>query len=147
MRILLTIIIGIWISGQISGQGVNTWTTLGMVKIQKKFDPNYGFEVDVPKPSPTVLALHDKEIEVEGYFIPLNGQIRQSHFMLSKFPESTCFFCGKAGPETAMQVFMKDNKRVAYSPEKIKVKGILKVNPTDANSLLYSLENAVLIRS
>jgi hypothetical protein len=64
--------------------------------------------------------------------------------MLSKFPQSTCFFCGKAGPETAMQVFMKDNKKVKISERKVRVKGTLLINPKDASSLLYTLENAII---
>ncbi len=65
--------------------------------------------------------------------------------MLSKYPQSTCFFCGKAGPETAMQVFMKDNKKIKISERKIKVSGTLIINPKDVNSLLYTLENATII--
>jgi hypothetical protein len=77
--------------------------------------------------------------------IPLTGQIMQAHFMFSRYPQSTCFFCGKAGPESAMQVFMKDGKKVKITERKIKVRGTLYVNPKDANSLLYSLQEATII--
>jgi len=123
----------------------STWATLSMVTFEKKYDENMGFEVEVPTVNPIVKALDGKEIEVDGYIIPLEGKVKQSHFMLSSLPVNMCFFCGKAGPETAMQVFMDQSKTVSFSDEKIKVKGILRINESDSNGLLYTLENAILL--
>jgi hypothetical protein len=125
-------------------QSKDIWFTLGMVTFETSYDPEYMLETKKPRISAVVDKLDGKEIEVEGYIIPLTGQVTQSHFMLSKFPQSTCFFCGKAGPETAMQVFMKDNKKVKISERKVRVKGTLLINPKDASSLLYTLENAII---
>lgn len=125
-------------------QSGDMWTTLGMVTFESIYDPEFMIEIKKPKISSTVEKLDGKQIEVEGYIIPLSGQITQSHFMLSKFPQSTCFFCGKAGPETAMQVFMKDNKKVKISERKVRIKGNLLINPKDASSLLYTLEDATI---
>jgi len=126
-------------------QTKNVWLTLGMVTFETSYDPEYMLETKKPRISPIVDKLDGKVLEVEGYIIPLTGQVTQSHFMLSKYPQSTCFFCGKAGPETAMQVFMKDNKKVNISERKVLVKGTLLINPKDASSLLYTLENATII--
>jgi hypothetical protein len=127
-------------------QSGDIWLTLGMVTFTGRFDPDVMMEIKIPRISPVVEALDGKEIEVEGYIIPLTGQTRQSHFMLSRYPQATCFFCGKAGPESAMQVFMKNNVKVKISERKVRVKGRLIVNPTDASSLLYTLEDAEMIR-
>lgn len=128
----------------VQAQSNDVWITLGLVTFKTTYNPELLMETKVPKISSAVEKLDGKEIEIEGYIIPLTGQVTQSHFMLSKFPQSTCFFCGKAGPETAMQVFMRDNKKVKITERKVKVKGTLYVNPIDAFSLLYTLENAVL---
>lgn len=128
-----------------SSIGQDTWKTLGMVTFTKVYDDAMGMEIDKPKVSPLVSALNGKEIRVRGYIIPLSGKISQPHFMLSRYPENMCFFCGAAGPETAMQVFMKGGKNVDYTTKKIAVKGILRVNELDAASLIYTLEEAVLI--
>ena len=117
-----------------------------MVEIEKKFQPEFGIEVMIPTVSPLTMALNGKVIEVEGYYIALTAKTAQSHFMLSRYPQSMCFFCGKAGPESAMQVFMKDNIKVPYTEEKITVKGVLSINPTNPNELLYTLTDAVLIK-
>jgi hypothetical protein len=128
----------------VNAQPGTIWATLGMVTFKKTFDQSTMVETMIPSLSPVIEKLDGTEIEVEGYIIPLTGQIRQSHFMLSKFPQSTCFFCGKAGPETAMQVFMKNQQKVKITERKVKVKGTLLVRPGDASSLMYTLENAIL---
>ncbi len=125
-------------------QSRDMWSILGMVTFQSTFNQEYMMETKIPKISPSVEKIDGSVIEVEGYIIPLTGQLTQSHFMLSKFPQSTCFFCGKAGPETAMQVFMRDNKKVKINERKVKVRGTLIVNPKDASSLLYTLEDAII---
>lgn len=124
------------------GQSKDVWITLGMVTFKSTYNPEFMMETKVPKISSSIERLDGTIIEVEGYMIPLTGQVTQSHFMLSKFPQSTCFFCGKAGPETAMQVFMQNNQKVRISERKVRVRGTLLVNPKDASSLLYTLENA-----
>lgn len=116
-----------------------------MVTFKQAYDDVYGVLVSKAEVSPIVMALNGKEIEVEGYFIPLTGKIGQSHFMLSALPQNICFFCGGAGPETAMEVYMKDGVKMEYSDEKVKVRGILNVNAKDAMSLLYTLQDAVKI--
>ena len=123
----------------------STWATLSMVTTTTNYDASFGIEVKKVKVSPIVKALDGTEVEVDGYIIPLSGKLAQSHFMLSKFSEKMCFFCGKAGPETAMQVFLAGGKKVAYSDEKIKVKGVLRINENDPSGLLYTLDQAIVI--
>lgn len=121
------------------------WNTLSMVTFERTFDPEFGIDIEKPNVSPLVTAMGGKEVILEGYIIPLTGKIKQSHFMLSKFPQNMCFFCGKAGPESAAQVFTKDAIKVAYTSEKIKVKGTLRINITDATNLLYTIEDGIVI--
>lgn len=145
VRLAITMLIAL-AATTLLGQG-GAWKSLSMVTNTKEFDINMGFEVTRTKVSPMVQMLEGKEMEVKGYFIPLTGKSEQNHFMLSKFPQDMCFFCGKAGPETAMQVFLANGKKQAYSDEKITIKGILRINTTDAYGLLYTLEDAQVIKS
>ncbi len=121
------------------------WNTLSMVTFQLQFDETFGIDVEKPILNPVVKTLEGKEIEVEGYIIPLTGKVEQSHFMLSRFPQSMCFFCGKAGPESAAQVFTKGGKKIAFTDKKIRVKGILRINVSDITNLLYTLEDGIII--
>lgn len=122
------------------------WNTLGMVTIATEYDQALGMEVQKPTVSIIAQQMDGKEVELSGFIIPLSGKLAQSHFMLSRYPQSMCFFCGKAGPETAAQVFMKGKEKVSFTEDKVIVKGILRINATDMNNLLYTLDQAELIK-
>lgn len=132
------------LSGWVMAQK-SSWAALSLVSTTTNFDAAYGIEVKKVKVSPAVKAMQGTELEVDGYIIPLTGKLAQNHFMLSKFSEKMCFFCGKAGPETAMQVFLAGGKKIPYTDEKIKVKGVLRINENDPSGLLYTLEAAQII--
>lgn len=146
---IFSIVFGFMIGGysqpDVMKKDEGAWNTLSMVTFQRTFDEEFGIDVEKPMISPLVQALNGKEVELEGYIIPLTGKIEQSHFMLSKFTQNMCFFCGKAGPETAAQVFTKDGKKIPYTDDKVRVRGILRVNITDVTSLLYTIEDGVMI--
>lgn len=122
-----------------------TWGTLSMVTFTREYNEDWGIDVEIPKVSPVVSAMAGQEITVTGYLIPLDAKTESSHVMLSAYPVSNCFFCGKAGPETAMQVFVKDGKKITYTDEKVTMKGILRINEKDINSLLYTMEQGQLV--
>lgn len=136
------------ISASLSAQmeSKENWNTLGMVTISTEYDQSLGMEIQKPTVSIIAQQLDGKEVELSGFIIPLTGKLAQSHFMLSKYPQSMCFFCGKAGPETAAQVFMKNKEKVEFTEEKVTIKGILRINATDMNNLLYTLDQAEVIK-
>lgn len=123
----------------------NDWANLAFVQKTIIFDENFGIEMEQVEPGILAQQMHGKEIEVPGYIIPLTGKVKQSHFMFSKFPQNMCFFCGKAGPESAMQVFMKDDKKLSFTQEKITLKGTLVINNDEASGLLYTLQNGIVV--
>lgn len=127
------------------GQGSPIWQTLGTVDKESTYDESIGMTVDKITVGFLAKSYQGKEITIDGYIIPLTGKISQSHFMLSLYPANMCFFCGAAGPETAMQVFMANDKKVKYSDNKISVKGVLRINEQNSNGLLYTLEEAVVL--
>ena len=142
--LLLLLIISSSLSAQMQSK-VN-WNNLGMVNISTEYDQSLGMEIQKPTVSIIAQQLDGKEVELSGFIIPLTGKLAQSHFMLSRYPQSMCFFCGKAGPETAAQVFMKGEKKVEFTEEKVSIKGILRINATDMNNLLYTLDQAEVIK-
>ena len=142
--LLLLLTISVCLSAQT--QSKDNWNTLGMVTISTEYDESLGMEIQKPMVSIIAKQLDGKVVELSGFIIPLTGKLAQSHFMLSKYPQSMCFFCGKAGPETAAQVFMKSEKKVEFTEEKVTIKGILRINATDMNNLLYTLDQAEEIK-
>lgn len=122
----------------------NAWGTLMLTQFEKEYKEDWGMEVDKPIFSPALEAMEGSTIELHGYIIPIEGMKSQSHFMFSAFPVNMCYFCGKAGPESVIEVFMKDGEKVTFTEDKIWLSGRLKLNAFDPTSSIYVLEHAEL---
>lgn len=119
----------------------NVWKTLSKITFKKEYDEMMGFKVDVPVFSTDVRALEGQEVTVRGYIIPVEDYGGQLEFVFSAFPYNMCFFCGGAGPETVMKV--SASEEIPYTAEAITIRGVLNLNSTDRNELMYALTGAV----
>lgn len=122
----------------------NVWSTLAKVTYESTED-EFGM-VNLPIFSEEVEAMEDTEIIVPGYIIPAGGLdavFEPNHFVLSSLPLAACFFCGVGGPETVVEVYLKEP--IEYTDTPIKVKGKLTLNPHDMYQLMYILEDATLV--
>lgn len=115
------------------------WKTLSLVDFRKKYDPALDADVLVPEFSEKVLAFRGKEITIEGYVIPL--EIGSNYFVISAYPFKACYFCGQAGPETVMEVYVRDKVK-AFAHKTVKLRGRLELNTDDINHLFYMLKDA-----
>lgn len=141
--LLLFLLIG---SLSLTAQSNNDpWTILAMVDKESKFDDMLGMIIQTATPKPIVEPLNGTEITIKGHIIALAAKTELSHFMFSKFPQNMCFFCGAAGPESAMQVFMKDGEKINYTSDKVLLKGTLNIQKGDPSGLIYTLSNAELL--
>jgi hypothetical protein len=82
-----------------------------------------------------------KEITIKGYIIPIDVDLNQ--YVLSAFPFSACFFCGNAGPESVMAIYFKEEARTFKTDERLTLRGILELNDSDVDELVYVLRQAV----
>jgi hypothetical protein len=96
-----------------------------------------------PKFTDKIKALHQKTITIKGYLIPLQEQKKHTNFLLSAFPYDMCFYCGKAGPETVIEVTAK--KPIKTTNEMITLRGTLQLNSQDPNHLFYIMPDAELL--
>jgi hypothetical protein len=131
----------------LSAQSSNTnmWKTLGNITYKKQYDELLGFKVDVPVFAEEVRALEGKVVELKGYIVPVEGFKSHKEFVFSAFPYNMCFFCGGAGPETVMEV--KASEGIKFTTEPIVIRGVLGLNDSDVNHLMYQLTDAELVRS
>ncbi|MBK8954485.1 MAG: hypothetical protein IPM34_02880 [Saprospiraceae bacterium] len=120
-------------------QAQNMWPALAKVTYKKEYDELLGIKVDKPIFSKELKALEGKIIQLKGYIIPTDGFKSHTEFVFSAFPYASCFFCGKAGPETVVEI--KANKPIPYTSEPIDIKGKLILNSVDINRLMYLLED------
>lgn len=132
----------VWNSPDITAQSM--WQVMSQVSYQKIKDESLGFELDYPLFSKELQSYEGKQITIRGYIIPTDGYKSQKEFVFSAFPYKSCFFCGGAGPETVIEVFSTNG--INFTSEKIEIKGILKLNRTDLNRLMFQLQNAVEIK-
>ncbi|MCS7004162.1 MAG: DUF3299 domain-containing protein [Cytophagales bacterium] len=117
----------------------NIWQLLLKVGWTQKMSPQLGVEIDYPVFSSAVKALNGKEIQITGYVLPMI--YGQNYVALSAYPNASCFFCGGAGIESIVEVYPIRTRK--YKPDEIVTfKGILKLNETDVEHLIYILEKA-----
>lgn len=112
------------------------WATL--------FKVQYGDWKSVFKPTynDKIQALNGKKITIKGFLIPLEQKPKHSFFLLSAFPFDACFYCGKAGPESVIEVTVKKPLKSTEKP--ITITGTLKLNFANPDHLFYIIEDGVL---
>ena len=115
-----------------------TWPKLYAVTYSKEKD-KLG-EYEKPVFSQDVKALQGKVISLPGYMVPFESGNKGQHFVLSSTPLNACFFCGVGGPETVIEVYLKNS--IDYTEKPIQVRGRLKLNDKDPDKLIYLLEVA-----
>ena len=123
-------------------QEKNIWRTLAMIKFDMQMGEANDMVIQKPRTEPMIKAMDGDEVLVKGYIIPLSGKKGQSHFMFSAYPFANCFFCGKAGAESVMEVFTRDDKKIDYSDEAIYIKGTFKYLGFKPNDIMFSLTDA-----
>lgn len=113
---------------------VVSWKLLAQVELVKAKD-RY-----VAQFSKGVADLNSKEVQVQGFMMPLEVGEKQTHFVLTAMPQS-CSFCLPGGPEQMVEVRTKTP--VKYTFEPVVLKGKLAVLKDDPTGVFYRLTDAV----
>ena len=118
-----------------------TWEVLSNVKFNKQYDETIKAYWLVPTFGARVKAYENKTVIVEGYFIPVDTEGK--FYVLSKYPYSSCFFCGGAGPESIveLQVSKKLVKHISMD-ERVQFQGKFALNVSDFKHCNYILKGA-----
>ena len=141
--IVFTLLLPCFLSAQNTD---NVWRTLALMKFERQYSDQDGIgQQQQGRFVSLIEALEGQEIMLKGYIVPLSGKKAQSHFMFSAYPYSDCFFCGKAGPESVVEAFTKDQKQITFTDNPITLKGIFKFTSRDPNGIMFTLENAELV--
>lgn len=144
MKKLLTVcaLVALTISAkaqEVKASGAKLWKTLEAVTYEVTKD-EYG-DLYVPVFSDDIKKIQGQEVEVEGFIIPFEGMFKPTQLILSSLPISECFFCGSGGPETVMEITMKE--KIKYTTKRVKIRGKLKLNRDNPDKLMYMLEEGV----
>lgn len=118
------------------------WKRLTDVKFTRKLNNVLSMYFLYPTFGPSVTALRGKEIQIKGYMIPVDEE--NNIYVISAQPMAMCFFCGGAGPESIIELQLRNKKQRFKTDEVRTVKGRLQLNPTDVEHLNYILKDAVV---
>ena len=118
-----------------------SWNLLADVEFNPQFLEEYGMSYLMPKFGRGPSHYNGKEVLISGYMIPLDG--RGTLYILSKNPYASCYFCGAAGPETIVELWLKPEAIRRYKlDEHLTFKGILHLNDADVKHCNYILKDA-----
>lgn len=116
---------------------VITWNDLKDVKFTRKFIKEQDMYFLIPKFGQKVSKLNGERIQIKGYMIPVDPEDKV--YALSARPMASCFFCGGAGPETIIQLNLK-NKKKFKTDEVWLVEGKLRLNVDNFDECNYILD-------
>jgi hypothetical protein len=121
------------------------WVAFAKTKFDAKYNEKAGEYFLFPTFPADLKAQVGKEIELEGYYLPVDVE-GDAYIILSKFPYAQCFFCGGAGPESIAEVTFKTKPRKFEADEFIRIKGKLKLNDSDLEHGNFIVLDAILMK-
>lgn len=119
-----------------------SWVALKDVKFKRKYVKEHEQEFEFPVFGNKIKAFNGKKVAIKGYIIPINKGL----YALSKNPYAACFFCGGAGPETIMGIVFRAIPKTYKTDTFVTLKGVLKLNDTDFEQLMYQLVAAEQVK-
>ena len=128
-------------SNDVFSQKTLNWNMLGKTIFESKLDSVSGLNFYYPDFGEQLTELDGDQVEIQGYILPLDPI--QNYYILSKNPMASCFFCGKAGPETILELQLDPNNKRVYKMDEIVVfSGTFLLNLDDINHCNFILKNA-----
>lgn len=121
-----------------------TWKQLTDVQFTRKLNKEVSMYFLYPTFGPSVKALEGKEIQIKGYLIPVDDEANL--YVISAQPMAMCFFCGGSGPESLIELEMKNKKTKFRTDEVRTVRGTLRLNPSDIAHLNYILKDVQVVK-
>jgi hypothetical protein len=120
--------------------GELSWKTLKDVTFESRWNEKDKTHYQYPRFGSKVKAEAGKELIITGYIIPLDtkGEL----YAVSANPFASCYFCGKSGPESVVQLHLSKNTRRYKVDEILDIKGTLRLNADDPTNFIYQFDNA-----
>lgn len=111
------------------------WDTLKDVTFEVRYNKQYQLDIKYPVFGSGVQKLKGKDLYITGYMIPLNPGA--GLYAISKNNYASCFFCGRAGPESIISLKFKTTPRRYKTDEYLTVKGRMELNDSNIRDFIY----------
>ena len=118
------------------------WVLFSDVKFESKYSEEGEGYFLYPKFGEDLRAYEGKEVELQGYFIPIDTG--DDMLIISRYSYASCFFCGGAGPESVAAVLPREKLPRFYMDQVITVRGKLELNSSNINQLNFIIREATV---
>jgi hypothetical protein len=123
------------------GQTTLTWDEMAAVKFEGKYDADLGIELQTAVFGERLQSLEGETIIISGYMIPIDPFA--TRYVLSRFQNANCFFCGNAGPETIIELRILPSYARRYPTDTYATfRGILELNASNLDTFNFVLLEA-----
>lgn len=141
MKYIFVILLATFLHLSLDAQVKLTWEELEDVEFSDTFSDDFGDFTSLPAFGKTPVKYNNKEVYISGYMIPVDAE--NNYYVLSRFTFNMCFFCGKAGPESVIQLKLAEGHRQFFLDERVTLKGNFRLNYDDMTQCYYLLLDAV----
>ena len=117
------------------------WGALADVEFEEIYDDETGLTL-LEATFGDFIKVHDgKEVTISGFMIPIDPF--GTSYVISRNPNSSCFFCGGAGPETIVGLYLKPEAVKRYETDEfLTFRGKLQLNKINEKQFTYMLLDA-----
>mgnify|MGYP003452968553 FL=1 len=122
-------------------QDTLTWKQLSVIRFVSKKHPTYG-EISFPVVNDNLKKLGNKKVVIKGFIVPIDSK----NYAISKNVFASCFFCGKAGPETIAGLKFKGNLPKLKTDQYVTVQGVFRYNEDNADDWIYNIDDVVIVK-
>ncbi len=114
------------------------WTTLKTTQVRS--DAKRGMFVAIP--SASVKALAGQSVTISGFMLPIETDLKTTHFLLSKYTP-VCFFCPPGQPNEIVEVHTIRPLPASY--DRIKLTGRFSLQNNGEQGLFFRLDQASVV--
>lgn len=145
IHLLVSILVSIFSMSSTQPVKLN-WVQLSDMTMEYRYNEEFGFDIPYPIFGDEIKSVEGKEVTLEGFVLLIEAEDEEI-VILSKYPYAQCFFCGGAGPESVVDVLLKDDAKDhgLRMDQRVTFKGKLKLNIEDLDHLNYIFEEAELV--
>lgn len=126
------------------------WKLLATTEFEDRYNEEFKAMIPYPIFPAALKKLEGETVQIKGYVIPVEETGEEGGLLvLSAVPYSQCFFCGLAGPESVMDVQLKEDlgRFDSWMDRQLTFRGRLRLNDSDLYYLNFILEEAKLINT
>ena len=108
------------------------WSVLAETGLDRKFQPSF---------ATYLRELDGKQISLNGYMQPLGQELEMGAFLLIEYPVG-CWYCEMPEITGIVLVELPENKTATYTRGPVEINGRLKLNSSDPENFLYTINQA-----